>query len=444
MSESARRLLVRGIAAAKSGDNDQARFHLEWVLRTDSSSDQKAEAWYWLSEISEDLDQKRELLQLVLSHNPLDQRVRKKMAILNGELEPEDIIDPDHFSQKISPTPEQATANRFECQACGGHMTYTPDGQALVCEYCRNHEQIKSSSSPSESNFLVSMATAKGHSKAYAIRAFECQACGAVFMLVPETLTMSCPHCAATYTTKQTDTRQIIPPQGIIPAAVSKKQALDFIKVWLNSRKVSSDSHINKLVGVYLPVWTFDITGDLPWNCLQYKSQGHSSISLGFGSEGDNITSQKEWMPVKSNKYVHFDDILIPGSAPTPSGFTKILTGYDCSGIKQFNPSYLSNWLAESYTTKLSDAALDARVATIDRAEALIKRNIFGGPVKDFRLDSSKLIIESYKLILVPVWLTSYIHDERQYKATVNAQTGLVEGQLPPNRLQKMIDWLLE
>ena len=60
MSDSARDLLVRGIAAAKAQDTDQARFYLEWVLRTDASREQKIKAWLWLSEVSEDPDEKRD------------------------------------------------------------------------------------------------------------------------------------------------------------------------------------------------------------------------------------------------------------------------------------------------------------------------------------------------------------------------------------------------
>ena len=60
MSEGTRDLLVRGIAAAKAKDKDQARFYLEWVLRAEADRQQKVEAWLWLSEISDDPAEKRD------------------------------------------------------------------------------------------------------------------------------------------------------------------------------------------------------------------------------------------------------------------------------------------------------------------------------------------------------------------------------------------------
>jgi Tfp pilus assembly protein PilF len=44
MSDGARDLLVRGIAAAKAGERDEARHYLEWALRQEPSSDEQIEA----------------------------------------------------------------------------------------------------------------------------------------------------------------------------------------------------------------------------------------------------------------------------------------------------------------------------------------------------------------------------------------------------------------
>ena len=57
MSDSARSLLVRGIAAAKAKDVDEARFFLEWLILTECTYEQRADALFWLSEISEDSNQ---------------------------------------------------------------------------------------------------------------------------------------------------------------------------------------------------------------------------------------------------------------------------------------------------------------------------------------------------------------------------------------------------
>ena len=63
MSEDANDLLVRGTAAAKANQKDEARFYLEWLVRLDDAdNEQKAEAWLWLSQITDDPAKKRECL----------------------------------------------------------------------------------------------------------------------------------------------------------------------------------------------------------------------------------------------------------------------------------------------------------------------------------------------------------------------------------------------
>jgi hypothetical protein len=56
MHDSVRDMLVRGVAAARVGDGDEARFYLEWVLRCGNAGQEgETEAWMWLSRISKDL-----------------------------------------------------------------------------------------------------------------------------------------------------------------------------------------------------------------------------------------------------------------------------------------------------------------------------------------------------------------------------------------------------
>jgi len=40
-------VLVQGVAAACAGDRAEARFYLEWVLRSEPDLEQQTEAWYW-------------------------------------------------------------------------------------------------------------------------------------------------------------------------------------------------------------------------------------------------------------------------------------------------------------------------------------------------------------------------------------------------------------
>ena len=70
MGDEARDILVRGIAAAKAKEMEEARHYLEWALNLEPDPDQAEEAWYWLSEISLDPAEKRRWLDDLLANNP--------------------------------------------------------------------------------------------------------------------------------------------------------------------------------------------------------------------------------------------------------------------------------------------------------------------------------------------------------------------------------------
>jgi tetratricopeptide (TPR) repeat protein len=132
MSDSVRDLLVRGIAAAKAGERQEAFRYLEWALNLDATSEQRIQAWYWLSECSEDAEEKRYYLQQVLCVDPNCQPARRGLAVLEGRLKPEEIVDANRLPGVHLQA--GADARRFVCPTCGGRLTYTPDGKSLTSD----------------------------------------------------------------------------------------------------------------------------------------------------------------------------------------------------------------------------------------------------------------------------------------------------------------------
>jgi hypothetical protein len=62
-------------------------------------------------------------------------------------------------------------------------------------------------------------------------------------------------------------------------------------------------------------------------------------------------------------------------------------------------------------------------------------------------LSSTGLIFESYKLVLVPLWILTYRDSpagkDKQYTVVVNGQTGQVRGDQPARGLRKAWAWLM-
>jgi DNA-directed RNA polymerase subunit RPC12/RpoP len=445
MSDSARDLLIRGIAAAKADETAEARFYLEWVLRADSDREQRAQAWLWLSEIADAPEEKRSCLEEVLINAPANADARRALAILDGRLDPAEIIDPN---RPPVPSPEEQArplqTQRFICQQCGGKMAFRPDGKSLRCEYCDIDQTLvaalQDGALVQEHDFTLTLATAKGHSKPVGKRAFVCQGCGASFLLGSHVLSLTCTYCGSAHVVELPETRRLILPQGLIPFAVSAHDAQRAFRGWLAGKKLRGRIKITRVRGFYMPTWTFDLIGEIRWQCQTYREE---SVEFNVGGVPISVSNNSRTLVKEEGSYpVLEDDIFVPASHRLPANLIlDAVTGYRFSDMVAYGEGYLADWPAEIYEVSVSDASLVARRVTLENARRHVRNRLQAslGYVKDLRLNTSGVFVESYKLVLLPVWVARYRHQEKVYHAFVNGQTAEVRGQAPQNWLQRLL-----
>ena len=234
-------LLVRGVAAAKSGDKSEAKRYLTRLLGLEPTLEEQSEAWLWLAEISDNPAEQRGYLDEVLARNPGDARARRKMAALRGALNPADIINPDQLSPRLPGEPKQSQAQRFSCPACGARMIYSADGKELLCENCGTKRLVgglkNRISQQSETNFTAAMATSVGHLTPNRASITTCQGCGAEFHMAARVLSTNCPYCGSSYASGMTGEKEIIQPARLIPFKISLKQVRERLIAWFSSEK---------------------------------------------------------------------------------------------------------------------------------------------------------------------------------------------------------------
>jgi hypothetical protein len=423
MNQETHSMLVRGVAAAKAKEFLEARQYLEGLLRYDPPLDEKLDAWYWLSKISTDPQEKRNYIENILANNLGDGRARRELAILNGELKPEEIVNPDGLKAGVGKSDQPPGADRFICPSCGSRMVFTPDGQSLICESCSSHEKVKNTARGSDvegKNFVVALSTAKGHLRPMDARTYTCEGCGAVFIVPAEQLTMVCPYCNSTYVARQVETREILFPNGVIPFKINKDQAKKGLKNWFNSQP----AWVANGQALYVPVWVFDLGGQLNWDAQIYDNQSN------------------KWIVQKDQKALQYTDVIILATRRFPDELQPAIQDYNLKGAVPYDPRYLVNWPAETYQISLGDASLIARQITLDKERQNI-RNCYQRAMRSLHVDSSNLIVESYRLILFPVWLTHYLVEEKRYEVLINGQTGEVFGEEPETGIRKWLGKIL-
>lgn len=424
--------LRQGIGAVKEKDYDEAFSHLKRViLSPDASGETRAEAWFWLSEVYADVADKRECLEQVLVLDPTNGVARRKMAIVDGRLRQEEIVDPNQIQQAVPAEPQAAQAAQFTCPHCSSRMNYTPDGRSLRCEFCGHQQalfpddsqvvQAEYGMGEMEQDFAVGLARISGHVQPVAARTLQCQGCGVEFVLTPEILSLTCPYCNHVYVTEVAETQEILPAQALIPFTISAAEVKNNLRAWFQQQKVRRVG-LSPIVGAYLPVWTFDLSGELGWK--------------GLVRRGD------DWAPASGSYHVMVDDHLVLAQKRPAKYLRQTLNDFDLAGLVAYDARYLADWPAQRYQLALADASL---VARRDVLQELRRRpyNLTGGQeVHNLTLNSTGLLVLSYKLVLLPVWMAHYQVEGRTFDLFVNGQNGRVRGEKQGGVVGRLTSWL--
>jgi hypothetical protein len=209
---------------------------------------------------------------------------------------------------------------------------------------------------------------------------------------------------------------QLLAPDGIIPHALDRKQAIKTLIAWVETNKINPEKQVDRPRGVYLPLWTFDLGGEIEF---VGEISGSSEID-------DN---QRRRVRVQNCYPVQCNDLPIPASRKLSAVFLKLIPSFELKGIKPYDPRYLANWPAEVYDIPMAEASLDAR----SQCYSLYKRDLPNVlmPTQIISTSSAKMTVESFRLNLLPVWVTELPFGGREHLVLINGQNGTVESDLP-------------
>ncbi len=440
-------LLRSGIIEFKAGNRQAARRYLDRALYMSGSHEVMAEGWYWMSQLSDDPVEKRQALENCLSHDLRHAHAAPgALAILDGKLKPDEIIDPEAPVLRRQRDQEHGQeVQRFMCPKCGGRMHFAPDGQSLVCDYCARHEVAASERYATgqppwiEKDFLIAMATARGHGKPLAEQVFHCQGCGARFIVPLGNISITCPYCASPHVVCLDKSPDLIAPDGILPHAFDEARAASLLRDWLKKSGSPLARAAGPLRPLYLPLWTFDIGGT-----IDYSGEVVEQPDVGYTRRAPRV------VPVSDSYPVMLSRLPIPASRKLSAPFVRLLPSFDLKALQPYDPRYLADWPAELYDIPMAEASLDAR----SQGYSMLKRDmeIRLSPVRVLSTSSSNLTIESFDLDLLPVWMTEINVPAEAGDPTsggshlvlINGQTGEMYGDLAskPSHSGRLPAWL--
>src|SRR2546421_5926654 len=127
----------------------------------------------------------------------------------------------------------------------------------------------------------------------------------------------------------------------------------------------------------------------------------------------------------------HFcDDELVPASRSVQSDLLRRVEPFPTKELVPYNPGFLSGWVVERYQIDLLAAAQQARANMDAELRRLCASQVPGDTHRNLQVEAD-YSGQTFKHILVPVWLLSYDYGRRAFQVVINGYTGQIAGKYP-------------
>lgn len=343
----------------------------------------------------------------------------------------------------------------FRCPHCDGATAYCTDDGGLTCSFCGYHEapQVEVVGKGAEEfEFTVETVERAVNGWGEARKELVCSSCASHITLSAEMLSHTCPFCGSNAVVQTRAPQDVLRPRFLIPFAVTSDSCRKETAVWLqNSWMLPKDlqklARSAEYTPIYIPFWTFDGRTQATWraevhntdarrrrhSAPNWKWERHFLLKLGDREE-------KVWDWESGAVSLFTDDMLVSGSSQLSLKLLGQLRGYRLGDLVPYDPTFLAGLSAQAYEVDLETAWERARRQMRARTKEACQKQASASTMRNFsmNLDFSE---ESWRYILLPLYLATYRYGDKVFQVMVNGQTGVVAGQRPVD--WKKVGWTL-
>lgn len=324
-------------------------------------------------------------------------------------------------------------SDTFQCTICGAPVKYNPGTDFLHCDYC-------GTDIPIDSKIVEEIEELDFEKYAQNIESIDsntakviaCRKCGAESTFEENLKSDLCPYCNTPFIESDIHEERLIKPSYLLPFKVDdshlRRHAIEWINsLWFAPNKLKKRALLStQLQGVYIPCWTYDAHTET----IYRGERGVTYMTtVGTGKNRRTVT-QTRWSYCNGTVFLFFDDILVPASKMIPTNIMNKIYGWDTKNLVEADIRFLTGFTTEKYILNLTDGYKYAKKRMESDIDSAIRRDI-GGNSQRIHSKKTKFSDIKFKLILLPVYISSYTYNNRLYHFYMNGRTGLTTGDRP-------------
>ena len=337
--------------------------------------------------------------------------------------------------------PEIQALDKHPCAACGAQAQWDPAKQLLVCAFCGTAAPFRVDAVTGavvELDLAAALRELGDEARGWsaAKRTVQCQSCKAVSVFDPERVAQNCDFCGSPKLIDYQEIKAPIRPESLLPFKVTEAQVREQIRRWYASKWLAPNALrkralVDRVRGIYIPYWTFDAHAVCPWEAeaghYYYTTESYRD------SKGHRQTRQvrhTRWEPASGEVRHFFDDEPVAGTHGVPEDLLKQIEPFPTAELVPYDTAFLSGFVVEHYQVVLLEAAEHSRTAMTRKLYDMAAAQVPGDTHRNLQIHP-QFAGQTFKHVLVPVWLLTYDYATRIYQVVVNGYTGRMAGRYP-------------
>lgn len=336
----------------------------------------------------------------------------------------------------------EATAKeRFDCPACGGDARWDPAAGALACPYCGTRSPKSGNAAPGavqEHDLVATLRDMPDEKRGWKAekKSVRCQSCQAISVFDPARVAQRCEFCGSSQIIPHEQVKAPISPESLLPFAISEPQVRDALKAWIASRwfapgNLRRMSLTDTVKGLYLPYWTFDAHAEAQWTAdAGYYYNDTEYYTDAQGKRQTRTVRKVRWVPASGHLKHFFDDVLVCGSKGVHPPLLRKVEPFPTQKVQPYSEHFVAGWVVEQYQIDLAQGAGQGRSQMDQTLRDLCARQVPGDTHRNLRV-ASQYNGQSFKHILLPIWLLTYNYGSKCFQVVANGVTGDLAGERP-------------
>ncbi|BFP40955.1 hypothetical protein FGF1_18000 [Flavobacteriaceae bacterium GF1] len=332
----------------------------------------------------------------------------------------------------------QQTELKKPCINCGAELKYQPGTKNVSCEYCGHQETISIDENGFKELELYPYLQEMGSQKhSEEVSMLHCKNCGATQHIEENYKSLHCVYCSMPLVLEDQFKEEWILPGAVLPFQIDRKKSYQIFQQWVKRlwfapnklKKAALDPQFTK--GLYLPYWTFD--AQLQASYSGQRGEYYYETRRVRNSQGKMVRQRvrkTRWYPASGRVSGFVDDTLVEASKQRKGRVPSKIAHWNLKLLQPFNSSFLRGFVTEKYTIPLKQGHLAAKNEAEDIARRWCRQDI-GGDTQRITSMKVKLSEETFKHILLPVYISAYRFNGKEYNFFVNGENGRISGTRP-------------